>query len=119
MTPEGAVKRDVKRRLAHYNVHPFVDVATGKVKGPVAGTYYMPVAGPFAVHGIHDFVGCWAGHFFSLETKAPDATEDATVHQQRFHEAFSSAGGYSFVGVRDAMVVDVLARKIGGQDELV
>lgn len=113
MTPEGRVKRDVKRRLAEYNVHPFVDVATGKVTGPVAGTYYMPVAGPFSVHGVHDFVGCWAGHFFSIETKAPEADKDATVHQARFHEAFSGVGGYTFVGVRDSSVVDTLARKIG------
>lgn len=104
-TPESKVKQAVRKALASFGVHPFMDVATGKVQGPVAGTYYMPVAGPFSVHGVHDFVGCWHGIFWSIETKAPENPEDATVHQENFRLAVTLSGGISLVGVRDASAV--------------
>lgn len=100
-TPEGRVKDDVKAALREHGVHPFVDVATGRVKGPVNGTYYMPVAGPYSVHGIHDFVGCWYGKFWSIETKAPGNSKDETAHQGYFREAITATGGVALTGVRD------------------
>lgn len=99
-TPEGRIKSEVRAALHENGVHPFVEVATGKVRN-VAGTYYMPTAGPFSVHGIHDFVGCWRGVFFSIETKAPNNPEDETVHQGYFRAAVTEAGGVSLTGVRD------------------
>ena len=80
-TPEGRVKAAVKKALAERNVHPFIDVANGKVTG-AQGMFYMPVAGPFSVHGVHDFVGCWHGVFFSIETKSPDNTKDETTRNK-------------------------------------
>lgn len=100
-TPEGKVKDAVKAALHARGVYPFMDVAQGKVKGEVQGTYYMPVAGQFSVHGVHDFVGCLMGRFFSLETKAPDNREDETYHQGCFREAVSQTGGIALTGVRD------------------
>lgn len=115
-TPEGAVKDDVKRALAAYGVYPFMDVAQGRVDDPV-GAYYMPVAGPFAIHGIHDFVGCWSGRFWSIETKAPDNRTDETVHQGMFRTAITATGGIALTGVRDgAAAVKFLAEQITGPE---
>lgn len=110
MTPEGRVKEAVKSRLIHYNVLPFLKAADAT--GPVAGMFWMPVQGQFAIHGVHDFVGVWGGVFFSLETKAPNNPEDATEPQRAFHEAATKSGGVSFIGVRDSSAVDVLYQRI-------
>lgn len=110
-TPEGRVKDAVKKRLAHYNVHPFEAVAAGLHPG-AEGTYYMPVAGPFSVHGVHDFIVCWRGVFCTIETKAPNEPQDETVHQGRFRTAVTLTGGISLTGVRDAAAVDHLATLI-------
>lgn len=107
-TPEGAVKAAVKRRLEEHNILPFTKAADVHSDG----FYWMPVQGPFAVHGVHDIVGVYLGRFFSLETKAPDNKVDATGPQAAFREASHHAGGFSYTGVRDAMVVDVMVRHI-------
>lgn len=99
-TPEGKVKDDVRKALAENHVHPFMEVAM-KRHDTVYGAYYMPVAGPMTTHGIHDFVGCWHGLFFSIETKSPDNPKDETPHQGMFREAFCKAGGVALTGVRD------------------
>lgn len=112
-TPEGRVKAAVQRELQANGIHPFVDIASGRVSATAArGFYYMPVAGPYSVLGIHDFVGCLEGVFWSIETKAPDEPEDATVHQERFHLAVRGTGGISYVGVRDASVVAHLIQQV-------
>lgn len=103
-TPESKVKDQVKRALRAAGIVPFSDVVSGNAVDYV-GFFYMPVAGPFAVHGVHDFVGCWAGLFFSIETKAPNNREDETVHQAKFREAVTQSGGVAFTGVRDDSAV--------------
>jgi len=100
-TPEGKVKRDLKKELIGAGVHPWSDVGTGAVRDAV-GVFYMPVAGAFSVHGIHDFVGNYKGHFWSMETKAPNNPSDETVHQGYFRMAISATGGFALTGVRDA-----------------
>jgi hypothetical protein len=111
-TPEGAVKDAVKKALAARGVLPFTELASGKHPEAV-GAYYMPVAGPFSVHGVHDFVGCWSGRFFSIETKAPKEAVDETIHQGRFRVAFTQAGGISLTGVRDGeAAVEAIAQLI-------
>lgn len=109
-TPEGRVKAAVKKRLHHYGVYPFTELTPET--SWVTGTYYMPVAGPFSVHGVHDFVGCWHGVFWSIETKAPNNPEDETHHQGLFRVAVSASGGISLTGVRDASAVDELHRLV-------
>lgn len=110
MTPEGRVKEAVKKRLRDLGVYPFTEIQPNVVKAN--GVYYMPVAGPFSVHGVHDFVGCWHGVFWSIETKAPDNPEDATHHQETFRAAVAASGGISMTGVRDASAVDELHRMV-------
>jgi hypothetical protein len=109
-TPESKVKAAVKRRLIDYGLVPLAKVPA--VSGPIEGFFFMPVAGPYSVHGIHDFVGCWGGVFFSIETKAPDNKEDATPAQERFKEAADRSGGLSYTGVRGPEVVDELALRV-------
>lgn len=104
---EKHVKDDVKKRLKHYGVLPFTEAAD--TKEPIAGIYWMPVQGPFAVHGVHDFGGVWYGIPWSIETKAPDNKVDATEPQRAFQSAMLKAGAISLVGVRDASAVDDLA----------
>lgn len=106
-TPEGTVKAAVRKALQANKVVPFMDAATGKAPA-YDGVYYMPVAGPFSVHGVHDFVGVWFGVFWSIETKAPDNPEDATYHQECFRSAVTGSGGISLTGVRSAAAVDKL-----------
>lgn len=106
-TPEAAVKKAVKERLVKYGLRPLGNV--NDMQEDLEGFFFMPVAGPFSVHGIHDFVGCWRGVFFSIETKAPNNPEDHTQAQLRFRVAVCRSGGIAFTGVRDASVVDTIA----------
>jgi hypothetical protein len=113
VTPEGRVKDAVKKALVAQGVHPFTDFLGGRVTAKdMRGFFYMPVAGPHSVLGIHDFVGCWDGYFFTLETKALDNPIDATHHQQMFKLAADASGALSYVGVRDASVVEHLRKEI-------
>ncbi len=107
MTPEGRVKKAVRQALESHGLQHLTDAAE---PGPsIEGFFFMPVAGPYSVHGIHDFVGCWRGVFFSIETKAPDSKVDGTPAQIGFHHAASRSRGVSLVGVRDASAVDRIA----------
>jgi hypothetical protein len=110
MTPEGRVKEQVKKRLHAHNVLPFTKAAARGVEP--AGIYWMAVQGPFAVHGVHDFTGCWHGVFWSIETKAPENPEDETAAQGDFRVAVTKAGGIALTGVRDAAAVDHLYQLI-------
>lgn len=113
MTPEGRVKTSVKDALRAAGLALFADLVSGRTAyEDVEGFFYMPVAGPYSVLGIHDFVGCWRGVFFSIETKAPLAKEDATPHQTAFHKAANVSGGVSLIGVRDAAAVDELRKRV-------
>jgi hypothetical protein len=57
----------------------------------------MPVAGPFAVHGIPDFICCWGGKFLAIEAKAPGKLATLTVHQKRKIEGIQAANGIAVV----------------------
>ena len=104
-TPESKVKDQVKKRLIHYKVYPHT---SAEKYHDLVGTFFMPVAGPYSVHGIHDFVGCIGGRYFSIETKSPDNPEDETAAQGNFRVQFTRAGGVCLTGVRDASAVDRL-----------
>ena len=107
-TPEGKVKDKVKKALREAGLYLFSDYVKLAPKDDIQGFFYMPVAGPFSVHGVHDFVGCWRGVFFSIETKAPDASEDCTPLQGEFMKATLASGGISIVGARDAACVPLI-----------
>jgi len=99
-TPEGKVKDDVKAALHAEGIFPFMQVAE-KPPANAIGVYYMPVAGPYSVHGVHDFVLNVKGRFCTIETKAPDNPEDETYHQGCFRAAVNWTGGIALTGVRD------------------
>jgi hypothetical protein len=110
-TPEGRVKDAVKKALHACGVVPFIEGGMGKHRA-YEGVYWMPVAGPYSVHGVHDFVGCWRGVFWSLETKAPDEPTEETLHQGLFRIAVNHSGGIALTGVRSADAVAALQREI-------
>ena len=73
MTPEGRVKKQVSAMLKKY------------------GAYYeMPVPGGFGKSGL-DYLGCFMGKFFSIETKAPG--KHPTPRQLLTIKAIEAAGG--------------------------
>ena len=80
-TPEGKVKAAVKRLLNQYGVW-----------------YYMPVAGPYARHGIPDFCCIAPGNAaFFIETKAPGKINNTTANQEAIHEQIRAVDGTVFV----------------------
>ena len=77
-TPEGKVKRKVTELLKKYS-----------------DLYYeMPVPGGYGKSGL-DYIGCYKGKFFSVETKAPG--KKPTDRQQLTISAITRAGGAVFV----------------------
>jgi hypothetical protein len=73
--------------------------------------FWMPVPMGFGIKGIPDFVGCWKGHFFSIETKAPRGK--ATKWQERIHQLILVAGGSVCVAY-STEDVSAFLRKIQG-----
>lgn len=108
-TPEAKVKDQIKAELKAEGLVPLNDfIKLGKAPAGMRGFFFMPVAGPFSVHGIHDVVGCWDSVFFSIEAKAPDAKEDGTPMQVDFQRAVHHAGGVAIIGARSGAVVQQL-----------
>lgn len=87
-TPEGVVKRAVKKILATTRLW-----------------YFMPVQNGMGRVGIPDFVGCLpyvirpedvgktVGLFFSVETKAPGKLDTLTANQKRETDGIRAAAG--------------------------
>lgn len=78
MTPEGRVKEQVKRLLKKYGVY-----------------YFMPLGQSFGRAGVPDFVCCFDGHFFGVETKAGKGK--CTALQKVEHDLIRQAGGIVLV----------------------
>lgn len=78
MTPEGKIKNDVK-----YFLSSLPDC-----------WYFMPVSMGYGRRGIPDFIGCWRGKFFAIETKAPNGKSHPW--QEREQKAIREAGGVAF-----------------------
>ena len=78
MTPEGRVKKQVSELLRKY-----------------PELYYeMPVPGGYGKSGL-DYVGCFRGKFFSVETKAPG--KKPTARQNLTIASMRRSGGVVFV----------------------
>jgi hypothetical protein len=73
VTPEGRVKAAVRKFL--------------KSKG---AWFYMR-------SGIPDFICCWEGKFYAIETKAPGKRSDATPNQLREIDGIKLAGGVALI----------------------
>ena len=81
MTPEGKVKEQVKKLLKQHGAY-----------------YHMPVQNGMGAPTL-DFVGCFKGKFFAVETKAPG--KKPTPRQELTMADMRKAGGMVFV-VSDA-----------------
>ena len=100
-TPEGKVKKDIKKLLT-------------STEGM---WYYMPVQNGMGVVGIPDFVCCYKGMFFAIETKKPN--KNPTTAEQRFNKCtpnqqnriteINDAGGMAIVADDVKHVVNALA----------
>lgn len=76
-TPEGKVKAQVKRILAKFPIYGWWPVPSGYGESSL------------------DFVGCVAGLFFAIETKAPG--KKPTPRQQKVIHDMEAAGATVFV----------------------
>ena len=79
-TPEGAVKRQVKKVLDSMGIW-----------------YFMPANNGYGKVGVPDFICCWDGQFMAIETKAPGKLNTLTPNQQRTIEEIRNAGGFVVV----------------------
>jgi hypothetical protein len=77
VTPEGAVKLRVKKLLEIFGAY-----------------YHMPVQNGMGQPTL-DFVGCYRGYFFAVETKAPG--KEPTPRQKNTIKQMGKAGGRTFV----------------------
>jgi len=78
MTPEGKVKKQVSTLLKSYSCL----------------FYTMPVPSGFGESTL-DYMGCYRGHYFAIETKAP--SKRPTPRQQTVIAQMQQAGGAVFV----------------------
>lgn len=83
---EDAVKKEVKKLFSEYE--PLL-------------WYFMPVPSGFGVAGIPDFVCCYDGKFFAVETKRSgrrgEANGGLSALQVRIRNLIEPAGGRYFV----------------------
>jgi hypothetical protein len=96
MTPEGRVKKAVKRWLTEAGAY-----------------YYMPMSNGMGRVGAPDFLVCLAGRFVGIETKAPGKRYNTTANQRREIQWINMSGGVAMV-VDDAAQLEVLRPLIGG-----
>lgn len=110
-TPEGEVKKGIKKVLTSHGIF-----------------YYMPVNNGMGVGGASDFLCCrpivvtqemvgrTLGVWLAVEAKAPGKT--ATDRQDQFIEQITSRGGQGHV-IDDAQVLkELLEREHGQQGDL-
>ena len=79
-TPEGRVKDKVKQWLRDRGIY-----------------FYMPVQGGYGVVGVPDFICCWSGKFFAIETKAPGKRNNTTENQKKQLSSIKEANGIAIV----------------------
>jgi penicillin-binding protein-related factor A (putative recombinase) len=77
MTPEGRVKEKVKAMLRYYGAY-----------------YHMPVQNGMGKSTL-DFIGCFKGRFFAVETKAGEGTY--TARQEITRDEIEKAEGEVFL----------------------
>ncbi|MDE2471846.1 MAG: hypothetical protein KGL35_24760 [Bradyrhizobium sp.] len=101
MTPEGAVKKDVKAFLRERKV--------ASMSAPVpdaVGYYHMYVPSGYGDPAL-DFTGCYKGRFFAIETKADGGTPSA--RQNLIMKMHQDALGLSIWGNN----ADELCKRLG------
>ena len=78
MTPEGKVKKEIKKILDSYGV-----------------LYTMPFSAGYSTSGVSDFLCCYKGHFISIEAKAGKGKP--TELQTTWINKVQTAGGHAMV----------------------
>lgn len=78
MTPESAVKKQIKQILEELNVW-----------------FFMPPANGYGRAGIPDFIGCLRGQFIAIEAKAGKGK--TTALQDREIQRIKDAGGFVLI----------------------
>lgn len=81
MTPEGKIKERVKKLLKAYGIY-----------------YHMPVMNGMGAPTL-DFICCYRGRYFAIETKAPG--KKPTPRQLITIRDIEQAGGWAFVVAND------------------
>lgn len=75
-TPEGRVKKSVKKFLTERGIW-----------------WCMPMGTGFGSSGVPDFLCCADGQFLAIETKAPGKRNNTTILQDQQIAAIRTAGG--------------------------
>jgi hypothetical protein len=94
MTPEAKVKNAVKKWLKDRGIW-----------------FYMPVQNGYGVVGIPDFICCWNGMFFAIETKAPGKRNNTTENQKMQLANIKEANGLAIV-VDDVSQLDEYEKEL-------
>lgn len=90
MTPEGYVKKEIKKVLDSFKPDVW---------------YFVPVSNGMGAHGIPDFIGCCRGRMFAIEAKAVGGK--ATRLQGIKLQEIARSGGVAMVveGVEQAKLL--------------
>lgn len=80
MTPEGIVKRDIKKILVSLG---FQQAGAAPVDDPSVGWYFMPANNGMGAGGIPDFMGVYCTWPIAIEAKARDGRVRALQEQRR------------------------------------
>lgn len=94
MTPEGRVKEAVKKVLKRFGAY-----------------WHMPVMNGLGAPSL-DFVGCFMGRYFAIETKAPG--KKPTPRQEVTIETIRKAGGCCFVIDGDVSMLEQWLEEVAG-----
>jgi len=99
ITPEGKVKKEVRRVLDSLGAY-----------------YVMPVTGGYGKQGAPDFLVCHRGKFFGIETKAGKGK--LTVLQEMNLKRIVETGGVALV-IREDDVKNLLSLMENGNEETI
>ena len=99
ITPEGKVKKEVRRVLDSLGAY-----------------YVMPVTGGYGKQGAPDFLVCHRGKFFGIETKAGQGK--LTVLQEMNLKRIVETGGVALV-IREDDVKNLLSLMENGNEETI
>lgn len=80
MTPEGLVKRDIKKVLASLGLQ---QAGYTPVADPSVGWYYMPANNGMGAGGVPDFMGVYRTYPFGIEAKALNGRVRPLQEQRR------------------------------------
>lgn len=96
-TPEGKVKDRIKHTLKGYGAY-----------------YHMPVQNGMGAPTL-DFIGCYYGHFFAIEAKAPG--KKPTARQELTIRTMTQAGAAVFIIDGDVMALDAWLKAVKARYE--